>query len=62
MARFPADSPGQPENKPPAVASGGTLKISFKNENTLSRQEAKDGAVQNIAMVLDLIEALDTDN
>lgn len=44
----------------PAVATGGVLKIPFKNENIYAKHIAEDGMEKYIAMVPDLISVLDT--
>ncbi|KAF2094736.1 hydantoinase/oxoprolinase [Rhizodiscina lignyota] len=59
IASAPADDPEAPKNQMPSVATGGVLKIPFKNENILAIHEAEDGTVRNIAMVPDLIEVID---
>lgn len=43
-----------------AVATGGVLKIPFKNENIYAKHIAEDGTEKYIAMVPDLISVLDT--
>jgi DUF917 family protein/N-methylhydantoinase A/oxoprolinase/acetone carboxylase beta subunit len=54
-----ADDPDAVKGQMAAVATGGVLKVPFKNENLLATHEAEDGTVKNIAMVPDLIEVLD---
>ncbi|KAK4895255.1 hypothetical protein LTR27_006598 [Elasticomyces elasticus] len=44
----------------PAVATGGTLTIPFKNENIYAEHTADDGTKQILASVPDLIAVLDT--
>lgn len=44
----------------PAVATGGVLKIPFKNENIYAKHIADDGTEKYIALVPDLISVLDT--
>lgn len=44
----------------PAVATGGTLKIPFKNENIYAKHIADDGTEKYLATVPDLIAVLDT--
>lgn len=46
-------------SKTKALASGGILKIPFKNENILAEHTAEDGTTRTIATVPDLIAILD---
>ncbi|KAK5121095.1 hypothetical protein LTR85_005579 [Meristemomyces frigidus] len=47
-------------NRLPAVVTGGTLNIPFKNENIYAEHTAEDGTKSMIASVPDLIAVLDT--
>ncbi|EXJ80596.1 hypothetical protein A1O3_06878 [Capronia epimyces CBS 606.96] len=43
-----------------ALASGGQIRIPFKNENIYAKHEAEDGSEKYLAMVPDLISVLDS--
>ncbi|KAI5211139.1 hypothetical protein AUEXF2481DRAFT_46721 [Aureobasidium subglaciale EXF-2481] len=47
-------------NRMPAMRSGGTLKIPFKNENIFAEHTSKSGEKEYLALVPDLIAVLDS--
>ncbi|KAI9742120.1 MAG: hypothetical protein M1834_000510 [Cirrosporium novae-zelandiae] len=49
-----------PADMMPAVATGGTMKVPFKNENLYAEHTSEDGEKTMIATVPDLIAVLDT--
>lgn len=53
------DSPSTSAETSAAVATGGVLKIPFKNENIYAKHVADDGTEQYVASVPDLIAVLD---
>ncbi len=54
------ESDQEAEDTTPAVATGGTVKIPFKNENIYVEHLAEDGSTKYLATVPDLICILDT--
>jgi len=62
LSALEEDSTESTANRLPAVATGGTLTIPFKNENIYAEHVAEDGTKTFIASVPDLICVLDTDS
>ncbi|KAK4542745.1 hypothetical protein LTR36_006121 [Oleoguttula mirabilis] len=61
LSAFEEDSSAENiANRLPAVVTGGTLNIPFKNENIYAEHTAEDGTKTIIASVPDLIAVLDT--